>query len=81
MRFGKFLCAALAALLAHALPAGAAPALKVTDAFTPEDCGLLKVQVRDVEPLCGFVSVPLRHGEASSPRIRLAVVVLAALLK
>lgn len=52
---------------------------KTTDAFTPEDCGLLKLQVREAEPLCGFVSVPLRHGDAASPRIRLAVVVIAAL--
>ena len=50
-----------------------------TDAFVPEDCGLMKLQVRGPEPACGFVSVPLRHGEGASPRIRLAVVVIPAL--
>ena len=60
--------------------AAAAPAAPTfTDAFFPEDCGLMKLQVRGPEPACGFVSVPLRHGEAASPRIRLAVVVIPAL--
>ena len=34
--------------------------------------------MRDTEPACGFVSVPLRHGDTASPRIRLAVVVILA---
>lgn len=71
---------ALAVLLWSAASAAAptTAAQKFTDAFTPEDCGLLKLQVRGPEPACGFVSVPLRHGESASPRIRLAVVVIPA---
>ena len=59
--------------------AAAPPESRFTDAFYPDDCGLFKLQVRDLEPVCGFVSVPLRHGDAAAPRIRLAVVVIAAL--
>ena len=70
----------LAALLWSAACAAApsSPPQKFTDAFSPEDCGLLKLQVRGPAPACGFVSVPLRHGEAASPRIRLAVGVIPA---
>ena len=72
------ICIALTVLPWWAVAAApAAPTF--TDAFVPEDCGLMKLQVRGPEPACGFVSVPLRHGEAASPRIRLAVVVIAAL--
>ena len=49
------------------------------DAWSPEDCGLLKLDARPSEALCGFVSVPLRHRDPASPRIRLAVVVIPAL--
>ncbi len=77
MTFGRWLVIALAALLgwSAAVPA----AQQFTDAFVPEDCGLMKLQVRGPEPACGFVSVPLRHGEVTFPRIRLAVVVIPAL--
>lgn len=47
--------------------------------WSPEDCGLFKLRVTGPAALCGFVSVPLRHGEVQSPRIRLAVVILPAL--
>ena len=71
-----------AALLLFAIatgtPALAQPALRFSDAWSPEDCGLLKVRAQEPAALCGFVSVPLRHGDAASPRIRLAVVVIPA---
>ena len=62
-----------------AMPAMAADALRFGEAWSPEDCGLLKVRVGDSPPVCGFVSVPLRHGDPASTRIRLAVVVIPAL--
>jgi len=46
--------------------------------WSPEDCGVFKLKVTAPAPLCGFVSVPLRHEDAHSPRIRLAVVIIAA---
>ncbi|MCG3189010.1 MAG: hypothetical protein LKCHEGNO_01253 [Burkholderiaceae bacterium] len=66
---------ALVALGAAAAP----PAMRFSDAWSPEDCGLFKLDARQPEALCGFVSVPLRHRDPDSPRIRLAVVVLPAL--
>ena len=73
MKFGKSLVMGIAL---GALPwwaAAAAPAAQTfTDAFVPVDYGLMNLQVRGPQPACGFVSVPLRHGEAASPRIRLA---------
>jgi len=62
-----------------AMPALAADTLHFGEAWSPEDCGLLKLRVSDSPPICGFVSAPLRHGDPSSPRIRLAVVVIPAL--
>ena len=80
MKSGKSLVMAIALAALPWWAAAAAPAAPTfTDAFFPEDCGLMKLQVRGPEPACGFVSVPLRHGEAASPRIRLAVVVIPAL--
>ncbi len=79
MKFGRSLVMGVALAALPWWAAAAAPAAQqFTDAFVPEDCGLMKLQVRGPEPACGFVSVPLRHGEASSPRIRLAVVVIPA---
>jgi pimeloyl-ACP methyl ester carboxylesterase len=62
-----------------AVPALAAETLRFGEAWSPEDCGLLKLRVSDSPPVCGFVSVPLRHGDPASSRIRLAVVVIPAL--
>jgi pimeloyl-ACP methyl ester carboxylesterase len=79
-----------AALAAHvvigfvvvAAAIGAAPADKpdrvTTNAYSPEDCGLFKVNVSDKSVQCGFVAVPLRHGDANAPRIRLATMVIPA---
>ena len=47
--------------------------------WSPEDCGVFKLPENDASVLCGYVSVPLRHGVAESPRIRLATVVIPAL--
>lgn len=72
----------VALAIAAVLPtsAGAAPA----DAgfgpdWSPEDCGLFKLPEDDPGVACGHVSVPLRHADPSSPRIRLATVVIPAL--
>lgn len=46
--------------------------------WSPEDCGIFKLGEKDDDALCGYVSVPLRHGKADSPRIRLAVVLIPA---
>ncbi len=46
--------------------------------WSPEDCGLFKLGEKESEALCGYVSVPLRHGKDESPRIRLAVVLIPA---
>jgi pimeloyl-ACP methyl ester carboxylesterase len=79
------------ATLALAILAGAAAAPAVAQApspvardaaftadWSPEDCGVFKLEANGDEPLCGHVSVPLRHGEPASPRIRLAVVIIPA---
>src|SRR6185436_18504302 len=63
------------------VPTLAQDTLKFTEAWFPEDCGILKLRVKDPGPTCGFVSVPLRHEDPQSPRIRLAVVVIPALDK
>lgn len=60
-------------------PSLAQDGLRFSEAWFPEDCGLLKLRVKEPAAVCGYVSVPLRHGDAESPRIRLAVVVLPAL--
>ena len=73
------LASALLAAMPHAASAPA-PALedRFTDDWSPEDCGIFKLADANPSVLCGYVSVPLRHEEAGSPRIRLAVVVIPA---
>src|SRR5262249_46716639 len=39
---------------------------------------VLKLRAKEPDAVCGYVSVPLRHGDDASPRIRLAVVVIPA---
>lgn len=46
--------------------------------FSPEDCGFFKLPEGVDSLRCGYVSVPLRHGVADSPRIKLATVVIRA---
>jgi pimeloyl-ACP methyl ester carboxylesterase len=79
-------CAALllgACALSAAPPAAAASPAPTEAAFgpewSPEDCGVFKLPENDPAVLCGYVSVPLRHGVAGSQRIRLATVVIPAL--
>jgi pimeloyl-ACP methyl ester carboxylesterase len=73
------------ALLVWAVTSGASAVaqneLRFTDAWSPEDCGIFKLHVPEPAPLCGFVSVPLRHADPQSPLIRLAVLVIPALDK
>ena len=64
-------------------PATAAANNRARDAgfsadWSPEDCGIFKLGDKTDDALCGYVSVPLRHGKADSPRIRLAVVLIPA---
>src|SRR5262249_24307209 len=68
-----------AVLAAGLLCSAPSHAQQTTEDFSPDDCGLLKLQVHGPDAVCGFVSVPLRHGDAASPRIRLAVLVIPAL--
>jgi len=64
---------------------GAAPASSVDERqrfgpdWSPEDCGIFKLQRVAPSTRCGYVSVPTRHDDARSPRIKLAVVILPAL--
>src|SRR5262245_58410844 len=56
----RWLAAMLSLLLVAAgAPALAQDALKFTEAWFPDDCGVLKLRVKDPGPVCGFVSVPL----------------------
>jgi pimeloyl-ACP methyl ester carboxylesterase len=64
-------------------PATAATGNRARDAgfsadWSPEDCGIFKLGEKEGDALCGYVSVPLRHGKTDSPRIRLAVVLIPA---
>ena len=72
---------ALAVLVAPSFAASPTP-LALDDRFSadwsPEDCGIFKLGDVDPSVLCGYVSVPLRHGVEGSARIRLAVVVIPA---
>ena len=55
----------------------ATPAVRIsTDAFVPVDCYVFKLTVSEKAAQCGYVSVPLRHADKDSPRIKLAVTVL-----
>jgi len=81
----RVLATVLAALCSLLLPAQPSLAASETprDAgfsanWSPEDCGVFKLESAGDEVLCGYVSVPLRHAEADSARIRLAVVVIPA---
>ena len=60
-------------------PAGRAPEPTPTVDFAPEDCGFFKLPEGVDTVQCGYVSVPLRHGMADSPRIKLATVVIRAM--
>ena len=81
-RINRWLAAvALMIAAAAGTPSLAQGELRFSEAWFPEDCGLLKLRVKEPAPVCGFVSVPLRHGDAESPRIRLAVVVIPAIDK
>lgn len=83
----SLVAAAIVGLLAWSAPAAAQTvSLSPTprDAafsadWSPEDCGLMKLPEDDPSVLCGFVSVPLRHDDPQSPRIRLATVIIPAL--
>jgi hypothetical protein len=57
---------------------GATPARITTDAFVPVDCYVFRLTVSEKAAQCGYVSVPLRHADKDSPRIKLAVTVLPA---
>lgn len=57
--------------------AGAAAPVPTED-FYPDDCGLFKLRISAAAARCGYVSVPLRHDDSASPRIRLGVVVIPA---
>jgi pimeloyl-ACP methyl ester carboxylesterase len=76
-RAAAALLLAVAGLLPAAGAAGPDPARFGPD-WAPEDCGLFKLPEDDPTLLCGYVSVPLRHGVEGSPRIRLATVVIPA---
>jgi hypothetical protein len=55
------------------------PAVRIgTDAFVPVDCYVFRLTVSEKAAQCGYVSVPLRHEDKDSPRIKLAVTVLPA---
>jgi pimeloyl-ACP methyl ester carboxylesterase len=82
-RFAVILAGLMGLLVLVGQPASAASNNRARDAgfsadWSPEDCGIFKLGERDDEALCGYVSVPLRHGKADSPRIRLAVVLIPA---
>ncbi|MEI7443518.1 MAG: alpha/beta fold hydrolase, partial [Burkholderiales bacterium] len=72
----------LLAVAALAQGPSAPPAGPDESAFTAdwsyEDCGLFKLPENDPSVLCGYVSVPLRHDEPGSRRIKLATVVIPA---
>ncbi len=71
----------ITAAAVYCAPAGtvwaATPAVRIsTDAFVPVDCYVFKLTVSEKAAQCGYVSVPLRHADKDSPRIKLAVTVL-----
>jgi len=81
--FPTILATLLGLLVLAGQPATAAANNRTRDAgfsadWSPEDCGIFKLDKWEDEALCGYVSVPLRHGKAESPRIRLAVVLIPA---
>ncbi|HMN82921.1 MAG TPA: alpha/beta fold hydrolase [Burkholderiaceae bacterium] len=57
--------------------AGAAAPVPTED-FYPDDCGLFKLRISPAAARCGYASVPLRHDDPASPRIRLGIVVIPA---
>lgn len=71
----------IGALWAACALSAAAAGRRFGGAWSPDDCGVFKIDAKPPEAVCGFVSVPLHHRQADSPRIRLAVVVLPALVE
>ena len=75
---------AVVALIALGMSAPATPAAtpsledRFSSDWSPEDCGIFKLQGAADDVLCGYVSVPLHHEVEGSARIRLAVVVIPA---
>jgi len=75
----SFTAAAAVYCSAAATVWGATPAVRIgTDAFVPVDCYVFRLTVSEKAAQCGYVSVPLRHADKDSPRIKLAVTVLPA---
>jgi hypothetical protein len=75
----SFITAAAVSCAAAGTVWGATPAVRIsTDAFVPVDCYVFKLTVSEKAAQCGYVSVPLRHADKDSPRIKLAVTVLPA---
>ena len=75
----SFTAAAAVYCSAAATVWGATPAVRIgTDAFIPVDCYVFRLTVSEKAAQCGYVSVPLRHADKDSPRIKLAVTVLPA---
>src|SRR4029453_16600065 len=74
VRFRRWLEATL--VCAVAATGSSAPAqggLRFSEAWFPEDCGLLKLRVKEPAAVCGFVLVRFCLWDAQSPRYLLPV--------